>query len=298
MLSLVVLAAGMGSRYGGLKQVDGIGPNCTTLLEYSVYDAWQCGFEKFYFIIRQSIAEAFEQVVLKRLPNHINYELVYQELAFLPAGFLPPEGRTKPWGTCHALWCAKNFVKEPFAILNADDFYGRSGFEQVAAFLKGRDTTGAYCMVGYPLLKTMSKAGSVARGLCAQDTNGYLLSIDEKTDIQFNTEGHIICDVNRNVLTLSGTELVSMNFWGFTPDIFNWCEVELVEFLRSHGSDPKAEFYIPKMVNALLQKKLCSVKVLPSKHDWIGVTYAEDKEIAGQSISRLVDEGMYPKQLW
>jgi UTP-glucose-1-phosphate uridylyltransferase len=297
-ISLAVLAAGMGSRYGGLKQMDGIGPGGATLLEYSVFDALQSGFNKFYFIIRQSIAKDFEQIVLQKLPRNLNYELVFQELDYLPGGLTPPPERTKPWGTGHALWCASNQIKESFAILNADDFYGRSGFEQIARFFKHATSANEFCMVGYPLNKTMSKSGSVARGICVEDSEGFLKTVDEKTDVQFDASGNIICDLDSEQKLLSGNELVSMNFWGFTPQIFPLCDILFNEFLEREGKSLKSEFYIPKMVNELIQRNMCIIKVYPSSNDWIGVTYQQDKPLASSAIEILVRQGLYPLNLW
>jgi choline kinase len=298
--TLIVLAAGMGSRYGGLKQMDGQGPEGEVLLEYSVFDALRAGFGKVVFIIRNDIREAFEQYVIKRLPKDLVYEFVFQEMDALPKGFSVPEGRTKPWGTSHALWCAKDTVKENFAVLNADDFYGLSGFQKLINFFKRPAAVdlpkGA--LVGYRLGKTLSESGSVARGICKADSSGFLEQIEEKTDIQ-KIHGKLMCDLEASdPLTLSGEELVSMNFWGFTPEIFRLLDEEIGPWFRENGKDMKTEFLLPKTIGALVKQNKIRIQVLDSEDEWIGVTYAEDKAPTKRKLTELRDSGRYPKGLW
>jgi choline kinase len=298
--TLIVLAAGMGSRYGGLKQMDGQGPEGEVLLEYSVYDALRAGFGKVVFIIRKDIREAFEQYVIKRLPKDLVYEFVFQEMDALPNGFSVPQGRTKPWGTSHALWCAKDAVKENFAVLNADDFYGLSGFQKLMDFFK-KPVAAALpegALVGYRLGKTLSESGSVARGICKADGTGFLEQIEEKTDIQ-KIHGKLMCDLEAsNPLILSGEELVSMNFWGFTPEIFRLLDEEIGPWFRENGKEMKSEFLLPKTIGALVKQNKIRIQVLDSEDEWIGVTYAEDKAPTKRKLTELRDSGRYPKGLW
>jgi choline kinase len=299
--TLLVLAAGMGSRYGGLKQMDGLGPEGEVLLEYSVFDAFRAGFGKVVFIIRKDIREAFEQMVISRLPKDLIYDLVFQEMDALPEGFTVPEGRTKPWGTSHALWCARNAVKENFAVLNADDFYGESGFRKLVSFFEkaaGKPSevfTGA--LVGYRLGKTLSESGSVARGICKDNADGYLMEIEEKTDIQ-KVHGRLMCDLeSSNPLTLKGDELVSMNFWGFSPEIFSFLDAEIGPWLQQNGRDLKSEFLLPKTIGKLVTENQIRIEVLDSEDEWIGVTYANDKAPTQQKLTELSQNGRYPSPL-
>ena len=300
--TLLVLAAGMGSRYGGLKQMDGLGPQGEVLLEYSVFDALRAGFGKVVFIIRKDIQKAFEQYVIQRLPKNLEYEFVFQEMDAMPEGFCVPEGRTKPWGTSHALWCARNTVKENFAVLNADDFYGLSGFQKLVSFFNNATDnpkdlfTGA--LVGYRLGKTLSDSGSVARGICKENAAGFLLEIEEKTDIQ-KVHGRLMCDLETtNTKTLTGEELVSMNFWGFSPEIFSYLNDEITPWLQENGRDMKSEFLLPKTIDKLVKDNRIRIQVVDSEDEWIGVTYANDKGPTKTKLTELSDSGKYPKNLW
>ncbi|HUW05360.1 MAG TPA: sugar phosphate nucleotidyltransferase [Williamwhitmania sp.] len=296
--TLVVLAAGMGSRYGGLKQVDGLGPNGETIIDYSVYDAMRAGFGKVVFIIRKSIEADFMAAFGNRFSDKIEVKLVFQELDLLPKGFMCPADRVKPWGTGHAVWAAKDVVSEPFAVINADDFYGRQSFAQLADALTHGKAEGQAYMVGYKLRKTLSEEGTVSRGVCKVDANSLLVDVVEHTKIGsdgnsiFNTED----DGSKKIL--SGDASVSMNCWGFTPDFFDHAERMLKEFLTDNIASPKAEFYIPLVVNRLLSQGKATCKVIPTDSDWFGVTYAGDKPIVMAQLKVLVEKGEYPSPLW
>lgn len=296
--TLLILAAGMGSRYGGLKQIDSIGVNGATILDYSVYDALQAGFGKVVLLIRKSIETDFKAVFEERFKN-LPVEYVFQENDMVPPAFADLGAtRQKPWGTGHAIWCAKDAIREPFTVINADDFYGASAFQVIADYLKNiSNQNNDYCMVGYYLKNTLSEAGSVARGVCSADENGFLTRVIERTDIR-RMDGNIICDVEKYPIFLSEDELVSMNFWGFTPTIFGYCEQLFVKFLDEYGAYPKSEFFIPLVVNHLINEQIAKVKVLSSADEWIGVTYAADKDSATAKIRELVTQGKYPENLW
>lgn len=289
----------MGSRYGGLKQMDGIGPGGQTLLEYSLYDARKAGFTHAVFIIRKDLEATFREVVLARFENVLPCTCVYQELDALPEGFTPPEGRTKPWGTGHAVLMAKDAVQGPFAVINADDFYGREAFADLANFLKDRDCAqAAYALCGYRLHRTVSAHGSVSRGLCLSAEDGRLLSVTEHTQIERQVGGQLISQQVDGPVPLSGDELVSMNLWGFTPPLFAQLESRFREFLEARGTELKSEFYLPFAVDEALQKGEASAIVLPTESQWFGVTYPDDRPIVSQAIQRLVDDGTYPGKLW
>ncbi|GAB4194568.1 MAG: nucleotidyltransferase [Thermoflexibacter sp.] len=296
--TLLILAAGVGSRYGGLKQIDSIGVNGATILEYSIYDALQAGFEKIVLLIRRSIEQDFKAVFGEKLKN-LPIEYAFQENDMLPSGWEHwDNARQKPWGTAHAVWCARHAIKEPFAVINADDFYGASAFQAIANELEKVDNqSNEYLMVGYYLKNTLSKSGSVARGVCSADKQGYLTAVVERTDIQ-QTEKGIVCNLQSEPIYLTGNELVSMNFWGFTTTFFDYAEKIFTEFLEDNADNPKAEFFIPLVVNHLIQNQLAKVKVLSSRDEWIGVTYSADKESASKKIHQLVAEGKYPSRLF
>jgi UTP-glucose-1-phosphate uridylyltransferase len=298
--TLLILAAGMGSRYGGLKQIDSIGVNGATILDYSVYDALRAGFGKVVLLIRKSIETDFKAVFEERFKN-LPVEYVFQENDMMPEEFASQGiSRQKPWGTAHAIWCARKVIHEPFTVINADDFYGAGAFQVISNYLQNIDNqSNEYCMVGYYLKNTLSEAGSVARGVCSSDSEGFLTQVIERFDIHRLDGKDIICDVNKHPIFLTGDELVSMNFWGFSPTIFDYCEELFIDFLvQGNGDNPKSEFYIPSVVNYLINKQIAKVKVLSSADEWIGVTYAADKEIATQKIKTLVGEGKYPANLW
>jgi hypothetical protein len=289
--TLVLLAAGMGSRYGGLKQVDSVGPSGETLLDYSIYDALRAGFGKVVFIIRHDIEAQFREVVGKRFEGRVPVDYAFQELNDLPDGFQVPEGRTKPWGTTHAILAATQVVHEPFAVLNADDFYGRESFATLARHL----TSGSQdlAMVGFQLKNTLSEHGTVARGVCGVGPDGYLTSVEEFTKIEKTATG-----AREGARQFTGDELVSMNFWGFQPPVFPELREQFTAFLRKSGSELKSECYIPASVNELMVAGKARVKMLSSRSPWFGVTYKEDKPRVVASLAQLVQQGEYPAKLW
>lgn len=281
----------MGSRYGGLKQVDPVGPSGETLLDYSIYDALRAGFGKVVFIIRHDIEAQFRDVVGKRFEGRVPVDYAFQELDDLPAGFKLPEGRTKPWGTTHAILAATNVVREPFAVLNADDFYGRASFATLAQHLASGSQDLA--MVGFQLKNTLSEHGTVARGVCGVGADGYLTSVEEFTKIEKTAAG-----AREGDRLFTGSELVSMNFWGFQPGVFPGLRERFTEFLRKSGNELKSECYIPATVNELMVAGKARVKMLSSNSPWFGVTYKEDKPRVVESIAKLVHQGEYPAKLW
>ncbi len=295
--SLVVLAAGMGSRYGSLKQMDGIGPSGEAILDYSVYDAIRAGFGKVVFVIRHSFGEEFKEVFnAARFGGQIEVDYVYQELDYLPAGMAVPEGRTKPWGTNHAVMMAAKAVDEPFAAINADDFYGADAYAKMGEFLRTA-RKGEYAMVGYRLDKTLSENGTVSRGVCGVDAEGYLTSMVERTSIG-PKGGKIVYTLDGKDYPLAPETPVSMNFFGFTPDYFMHSFDYFPEFLRGAEGNLKAEFYIPTMVNKLVADGTARMKVLETSAQWFGVTYKEDKPDVQARLRALIDEGIYPEKLW
>ncbi|MDQ4139104.1 MAG: nucleotidyltransferase [Bacteroidota bacterium] len=300
-LSLVVLAAGMGSRYGGLKQLDTFGPSGETIMDYSVYDAVRAGFSKIIFVIRRSLEEDFRKAVLAKLPPTITVEFAFQELSHVPAGISVPETRKKPWGTGHAVWTVASQVNEPFAVINADDFYGADAFRQVANFLKNTDISSgfpAWCLSGYALVNTLSKNGTVSRGLCEVDEENKLLSVRELKEIQWN-ESEIVAHLPEGKkLILTGQETASMNFWGFSPAIFPILDEYLTQFLNKSATSEKEEFYLSEAVNQMLTEKRASLQVLTSSEQWMGVTYPEDKMEVKQQLESLISQGRYPENLW
>lgn len=297
--SLLIMAAGMGSRYGGLKQLDGVGPSGETIMDYSVFDACRSGFGRVVFVIGRHFENDFREKVLSRYEGHIPVEVVFQSIDALPEGFTPPEGRVKPWGTGHAALMAKDTIHEPFAVINADDFYGLNGFETLAKFLYGAKGAGQYCMVGYCLGNTLSESGSVSRGVCEKDPDGYLTSVTERTDIRRHEgRGIISGDGNGEYCTIDGNTPVSMNMWGFTPDYFDISEKHFIRFLGDRGGEMKSEFYIPTVVNEAIHSGAARVKVLSTSSSWFGVTYATDRQGVTDKIRALVNSGEYPEQLW
>ena len=300
--TLLVLAAGMGSRYGSLKQMDGVGPNNEAIIDYSIYDAIRAGFGKVVFVIRHSFADAFTAVFNKeRFGGKIEVEIVYQELDYLPEGFSVPEGREKPWGTNHALLMAKDVIKEPFAVINADDFYGADAYKVIGDYLSQRDgEKGHYCMVGYEVNKTLSENGTVSRGVCSINDEGFLSSIVERTKIERNAEGQIVFhDLGEDEVLAENTP-VSMNLFGFTPDYFDHSEAYFREFLADPATQAnlKAEFFIPLMVNKVINEGTATMRVLKTTSDWFGVTYKEDKPMLMAKIEELIVAGEYPRNLW
>ncbi len=297
--TLLVLAAGMGSRYGGLKQIDPVGPSGEIILDYSIYDALQCGFGKVVFVIRRDIEEVFREKVGSRWEKKVQVEYVFQDLENLPAPYKLPAGRTKPWGTGHAILSAADKVKEPFAAINADDFYGRSAYALLAkAFAANPDPEKRHFMVGFTLRNTLSENGTVSRGICVKDSNDLLTAVTERTDILPAPGGKAqFKDTDGTVYPLTGDEIASMNFWGFMPSIFDHLGGLFEDFLSKRGTEMKSEFYIPFAVSELIQRKLISVQVMSSTDSWFGVTYREDKPVVQQSIRDLIDSGKYPTPL-
>lgn len=293
--TLLVLAAGMGSRYGGLKQIEPIGPNGETLIDYSIYDALRAGFGKLVFVIRPSFAEQFREKVGARFDKRVQVEYVMQELDMLPEGYSVPEGRTKPWGTTQAILLAEKAIQEPFAAINADDFYGTESFKVLADHL--RSGTSDYAMVGFVLRNTLSKYGSVARGVCQVSEQGYLENVVEMTKITPEGSHAKNTAEDGTVTPLNGDEPVSMNLWGFTPAIFPQLKASFEAFLKSSGSQLKSECYIPNTVNELVHAHQTNVRVLHSNDSWFGVTYREDHPHVVDSIQKLIGAGVYPERL-
>ncbi len=295
--TLFVLAAGMGSRYGGLKQLDGLGPHGETIMDYSIYDAIRSGFGKVVFVIRHDFEEDFRTKILSKYENHIPVEVVFQSLNDLPEGYTCPEGRTKPWGTNHALLMGKNVINEPFAIINADDFYGRDSFKVLADFLSNATGENNYCMVGFRIGNTMSKSGTVARGICEME-NGFLTSVVERTAIGYKDDKICFTDENGVEQTLTPETPVSMNMWGFTPDYFKYSEDYFKRFLDANKDNLKAEFYVPLLINELVTSKKATVKVLDTTSKWFGVTYAADRPEVVAKFAELHANGEYPEKMF
>jgi UTP-glucose-1-phosphate uridylyltransferase len=290
------MAAGMGSRYGGLKQIDPVGPSGETLMDYSIFDALRAGFGKIVFVIRKDIEAPFRETIGARFEKRMPVEYVFQELDKLPAGFTVPEGRTKPWGTTQAVLMAEDVIKEPFAVINADDFYGAEGYQVLAKHLQSG--TSDYAMVGFVLRNTLSDFGSVARGVSKADEQGNLKALSELTSIERDGEHARNTDPTGNVTNLTGDELVSMNMWGFTPAIFPQLRDHFIQFLKRSGAELKSECYVPTTVNEMVADGEAKVKVLRTNDAWFGVTYKEDKPRVVDSIAALVKKGTYPSTLW
>ncbi len=296
--TLLILAAGMGSRFGGLKQVEPVGPNGEAIIDYTIFDAIRAGFGKVVFIIRESFADAFREKFDAKLAGRIKVEYVFQELDKLPPGFTLPEGREKPWGTGHAILMAKDVINEPFCAINADDFYGKNAYRVMSDFLITSTNPTEFSMVGYQLNKTLSDHGSVSRGLCEVDVNNTLLKIVENTKIVKTNKGIISIEADGSETSLSGMESASMNFWGFKPSIFAILEEKFSAFLKTEIDKPKSELYIPFVVFESITDGKSSVKVLKADSPWFGVTYQEDKPLVVDKIGQLIELGEYPHQLW
>ena len=299
---LVVMAAGMGSRYGGLKQIDPVGSCGEAILDYSVYDAYEAGFETTVIIIKEAIRKDFMETVgarLEKSPMEIRY--AYQELDKLPEGYAVPEGRTKPWGTCHAVFCGKDAINgAPFAVINADDYYGKAAFKEIYNYLSRTEEPFGYCMVGFQLGKTVTDNGSVARGVCVTDANGYLTKVDERTRIEKYQGGiHYTAD-GENWVDLPEDTIVSMNMWGFMPSFLEEVEAGFPAFLdKALVENPlKGEYFLPFTVDRLIQSGKATVKVLTSPDQWYGVTYAADKPVVVAALKAMTQEGKYPDGLW
>ena len=298
--TLLVLAAGMGSRYGSLKQMDGVGPHNEAIIDYSVYDAIRAGFGKVVFVIRHSFEKEFREIFTpERFGGRIAVEFVFQELDYLPEGLTVPEGRVKPWGTNHAVMMAAGVVREPFAVINADDFYGAEAYKAIGDYLAQLDgSRNRYCMVAYDLNRTLSENGTVSRGVCAVDAEGNLVSMVERTQIERMSDGRIVFHDGGADEPLAEDTPVSMNLFGFTPDYFAYSEAYFRTWYEANKENIKAEFYIPTMVNRLIGDGTASLRVLRSAAQWHGVTYKEDKPALMAAIRRMIDEGKYPEKLW
>jgi UTP-glucose-1-phosphate uridylyltransferase len=294
--TLLILAAGMGSRYGGLKQIDPVGPAGETIIDYSIYDALRAGFGKLVFVIRKDIEQQFKEIIGARFEKRVAVEYVFQELDKLPPGFSLPAGRTKPWGTTHAILMAEQAIKEPFAAINADDFYGQQAYKLLANYLTSGSSD--YAMVGFILKNTLSDFGSVARGVSRTDAADYLTSVVEMMKIERDGAAAKNTDAEGKITKLTGEEAVSMNFWGFTPAVFPQLKTKFTEFLEKSGGELKSECYIPSTVNDLVVAGHAKVKVLRTNDSWFGVTYREDRPMVVESIRKLIARGDYPEKLW
>ncbi|MFP4060695.1 MAG: sugar phosphate nucleotidyltransferase [Bacteroidales bacterium] len=296
--TLLILAAGMGSRYGSLKQVDKLGPSGETIIEYSIFDALRAGFGKIVVVIRREIEDDFREF-FKKLEGKVEIEYVYQELDNIPAGLSVPGDRKKPWGTAHAVLVAADTINTPFGVVNADDFYGKEAYETMGQHLQKIDNNSVeYCMIGYPLKNTLSDFGTVSRGVCETNESGNLVEVVERTKIG-KDKGTIYFEDEKNTRhTLTGEELVSMNFWGFAPTVFDYLNDEFTAFINANINNPKAEFYIPTLIQALIEKNQAITKVYKTPSPWFGVTYKEDKPAAVNKLQELHDKGVYPGSLW
>lgn len=297
--TLLVLAAGMGSRYGGLKQLDGVGPSGETIMDYSIYDAIKAGFGRVVFVIRHDFEEAFREKILSKYEGAIPVDVVFQSIDALPEGYDVPEGLEKPWGTNHAILMSADTIKEPFAVINADDFYSRDAFEVIARELSREDRKpGEYCMVGFRVGNTMTENGSVARGVCTTE-NGKLTKVVERTAISFDKDHKItFVDENGETRFLDAETPVSMNFWGLTPDYFDYSKREFVRFLDKYINTPKSEFFIPSVVDKLIRNGEASVDVLDTEARWFGVTYPQDRQSVVDKLAELHRTGVYPERLF
>ena len=297
--TLFVLAAGMGSRYGGLKQLDGLGPNGETIMDYSIYDAIKAGFGKVVFVIRESFETDFRAIVVEKFKNLIDVEIVFQAISTVPEGSTYNPNREKPWGTNHAVLMGKDVIREPFAVINADDFYGQESFAVLAEFLRGvAGKKNQYCMVGYHVGNTLSESGSVSRGVCVVDENDNLQTVIERTHIEEKGGTIYYLDEKNEKISIPANTLVSMNMWGFTPDYFEYSWAEFKDFLAKNGDDLKAEYYIPLAVNNLIVGGTATCKVLDTSSKWFGVTYAEDRPQVMIKINQLIQKGVYPQKLF
>lgn len=297
--TLVLLAAGMGSRYGGVKQIDGVGPNGEAIIDYSIYDALQAGFTDLCFVVRPEIEEAVREFFAGKFDRSVGVSYVHQELSDIPGGRTVSAQRSKPWGTAHAVYAARSAVETPFAVVNADDFYGRDAYRQIHGFLDGSSVSATdYAMVGYRLADTLSPNGTVSRGICERDEQGFLQSIEEHKQIEQSGDRVIDTLADGSTVELSEDDLASMNMFGFTPAVFPQIETSFGEFLDEHGEEPKSEFYIPTLMTALIRAGRARMKVLSTTSHWFGMTYKEDKESVQASIRSFIEQGEYPRRLW
>lgn len=305
--TLLVLAAGMGSRYGGLKQLDGLGPNGETIIDYSIYDAVQAGFGKVVYIVREYFKQNFVDLVNQKYSNlkcldgtPLQFEFVTQELTKIPEGFTLNPERQKPWGTAHAILMAKDVVKEPFAVINGDDYYGKDSFKVIAQWLKEHEnTTGKYCLVGFKLENTLSESGGVSRGICTSDANGYLTHVEEHHKIAREADGLVYGENSKaERVCLDAEELCSMNMWGFTPDYMEDSEKIFNTFLETNINELKAEFYIPYAVDCMIKSGKATTEVLKTQSKWFGVTFKEDRPGVVAKFKEFADTGYYPSPLY
>ncbi|HLZ89433.1 MAG TPA: sugar phosphate nucleotidyltransferase [Puia sp.] len=295
--TLLILAAGMASRYGSMKQIQGFGPSGETIMDYSIYDAIRAGFTKVVFIIRKDFADDFKSIFEPKLKGKVAIDYVYQDLHSFTGDFTVPAERTKPWGTAHAVLCAKDAIKEPFAVINADDFYGRDAFEKAYKFLTGPVNGKTWCIIGYELAKTLSDNGTVSRGVCQVDASGNLVSIAERTKI-YEEGGKITYEEGDKKFEVPFDSKVSMNFWGFDASVFAYTEKLFKEFLKEQGTNPKAEFFIPIIGDKFIKEGKGDIKVIPTGAQWFGVTYKEDAPEVQASLNALIAKGEYPDNLW
>src|SRR5580692_1438922 len=295
--TLLILAAGMASRYGSMKQIQGFGPAGETIMDYSIYDAIRAGFAKVVFIIRKDFADDFRRIFEPKLKGRVEIDYVFQDLHDFTGDYKVPAERTKPWGTAHAVLCAKGAIKEPFAVINADDFYGRDAFVKAYRFLTGEVSPKLYCIIGYELAKTLSENGTVSRGVCQVDANDNLVSIAERTKI-YQDGDKITYEEGGQKFVVPYDSKVSMNFWGFDPSVFAYTEKIFGEFLKERGTDPKAEFFIPIIGDKLIKEGKGKIRVIPTSAQWFGVTYKEDAPGVQASLNALIEKGEYPKSLW
>jgi len=296
--TLLILAAGMASRYGSMKQIQGFGPSGETIMDYSIYDAIEAGFTKVVFVIRKDFAEDFKAIFEPKLAGKIKIEYVYQDLRSYVGNFQVPAERTKPWGTAHAVLCAKEVVKEPFAVINADDFYGRDAFQKAHAFLNGPCSPRLYSIIGYELIKTLSENGSVSRGVCEVDAKSNLVSIAERVKIYKGENGKITYEEGEKKFEVPSDSKVSMNFWCFHPAVFPFIEKIFAEFLAESSANPKAEFFIPIIGDRFIKAGQGAIEVIPTSAQWFGVTYKEDAPDVQKSLNKLISDKVYPNSLW
>jgi len=296
--TLLILAAGMASRYGSMKQVDGFGPNGETIIDYSIYDAIKAGFGKVSFIIREEFADNFKAIFEPKLKGRIETDYVFQSFDLTPFGIDRTIERAKPWGTAHAVLAARNQINEPFCVINADDFYGYDSFEKMAKFLTTEVSDDTYSLIGYQIDRTLSDYGSVSRGVCKVNDEGNMVEINERTEVYFKEDGSVAYKDATGEHALSNDTRVSMNFWGFNPAVFKQSEPMFTRFVEANEDKPKSEFFIPLVADELIKSGTASFKVIPTASKWIGVTYKEDKPIVQKCISDLVNSGVYPENLW
>lgn len=295
--TLMILAAGMATRYGSQKQTQGFGPDGETIMDYSIYDAIRAGFDKVVFVIRKDFEENFKAIFEPKLKGKIQTAYVNQDLTDNTEGFQIPKERVKPWGTAHAVLCAKDAIDEPFAVINADDFYGKDAFEKAAVFLSGEVSSKKYCIIGYELPKTLSDNGTVSRGVCEVDADHNLVTITERTKI-YREENKIVYEDKDGKHDVPDTVKVSMNFWGFDQSVFTYVEKLFHNFLKANINDPKSEFFIPIVGDDFIKNEGGTIKVIPTSSQWFGVTYKEDAPGVKESIDKLIDAGEYPTSLW